>query len=199
MTKGRTDRYGLCCFQRSESYDSNNNKILLTIASYSGGTQFAYVEVFSIVMSEGGRLQTDLPVICSRSMSVLNLTQSIRENQQFIREVEELSGENINSCYQCGKCTAGCPVALEMDYTPRQIIRMVQLGMKEEVLKCSTIWLCASCVTCTARCPREVDLAKIMDALRILARREGFAPIQNLIHVNMCFLSHMYSKIAKLR
>lgn len=94
----------------------------------------------------------------------------------FLKAVEETSGEDINLCYQCGKCSAGCPICFEMDYTPNQVVRMVQLGMKDEVLSSSAIWLCASCLTCTTRCPREVDLAAMMDALRRLSIRENIVP-----------------------
>lgn len=95
-----------------------------------------------------------------------NSVSSLRE------EVEKESGENTFSCYQCAKCSAGCPIAIEMEYLPNQIIKMVQLGMEERVLSSRTIWLCAGCETCITRCPREVDLAKIMDALRIIAHRK---------------------------
>ena len=92
-------------------------------------------------------------------------------NSEFVREVEAESRTKSLQCYQCGKCSAGCPIASEMDYLPSQIIRMVQLGMEEQALSSRTIWLCAGCETCTTRCPREVDLAKVMDALRIIALR----------------------------
>jgi heterodisulfide reductase subunit C len=95
--------------------------------------------------------------------------------RSFGETVSELSGEDIYSCYQCGKCTAGCPVAPEMSHTPNQIIRLIQLGLKEEVLASLTIWLCASCETCTTRCPKEVDIAKIMDTMRIMSVKEGYA------------------------
>lgn len=90
----------------------------------------------------------------------------------FLKAVEGISGEKVSHCYQCGKCSAGCPIAYEMEYTPNQIIRMVQLGMEKAVLSSNTMWLCASCLTCTVRCPREIDIAEIMDALRRLAYRK---------------------------
>ncbi|NIQ78825.1 MAG: heterodisulfide reductase subunit C, partial [Anaerolineae bacterium] len=87
----------------------------------------------------------------------------------LLREVEQKGARNVSACYQCGKCTAGCPVAYEMDYTPNQIIRGVQLGMREMVLSSRAIWLCAACETCSTRCPQEADPAAVMDALRHIA------------------------------
>lgn len=92
---------------------------------------------------------------------------------EFLRQVEGASGQNVAACYQCGKCTAGCPVAFAMDYPPNQIIRGVQLGMRDVVLSSRTIWVCAACETCSTRCPQEVDPAGVMDALRRIAYAEG--------------------------
>ena len=96
--------------------------------------------------------------------------------RKFAEQIEEICGERISLCYQCGKCSAGCPVAYAMDYLPNQITRFVQVGLMDKAMKSSTIWICASCQTCSVRCPRGIDLAKIMDALRILAKREGVIP-----------------------
>ena len=86
------------------------------------------------------------------------------------------SGLNIQDCYQCQKCSAGCPVAFAMDYKPNQVMQMVLLGMKERVLSCKTIWVCASCYTCSTRCPNDIDIAGVMDWLRQSALREGVPP-----------------------
>jgi len=91
----------------------------------------------------------------------------------FLARVEELSGQSIWACYQCGCCSAGCPVAEEMDLLPNQVIRYVQLGFEDELMKAKTIWLCASCFQCHARCPRGIDISKIMDALRQMALGAG--------------------------
>ena len=91
----------------------------------------------------------------------------------FIEKVEKKSGQRVCDCYQCGMCTGGCPVVFHMDYPPNQIMRMIQLGMRERVLSSKTIWVCASCFTCTTRCPKEVDLAEVMDTLRQMAHQEG--------------------------
>ncbi|MBF7084648.1 4Fe-4S dicluster domain-containing protein [Desulfallas sp. Bu1-1] len=106
-------------------------------------------------------------------MPAINLTSNVKDNLDFIMHVSKESGQPVQHCYQCGKCTAGCPVAFAMDYPPNRIIRMVQLGLKEHVLKSQAIWLCAYCSTCTSRCPRNVNLARVMDCLRGMARREG--------------------------
>jgi len=94
----------------------------------------------------------------------------------FVARVEEISGQDLLACNQCGKCSAGCPVVAAMDLLPNQVIRMAQLGM-EDVLECNTIWICASCLTCVARCPKGVDLPRLMEALRQIALRRGAAKL----------------------
>jgi len=96
----------------------------------------------------------------------------------FVKKVEEISGQDLLSCYQCGKCSAGCPMVFAMDILPNQIIRLAQLGLEEEIGKSKTIWLCASCITCGARCPRGVDLSKVMEALRLLTLRKSINNIE---------------------
>ncbi len=83
------------------------------------------------------------------------------------------SGENAYKCYQCKKCSTGCPVAEYADMHPAQIMRAVQLGMLDDVMASSFIWLCTGCETCTTRCPQSIDIAAIMDELRMIARRDG--------------------------
>lgn len=98
---------------------------------------------------------------------------SKRLSGDFAKKVKEISGEDILSCYQCGMCSAGCPIAFAMDLLPRQIIQLVQLGLEEDIAKSKTIWLCTSCLTCSVRCPRGLDLAKVMEALRLIRLRKN--------------------------
>ena len=86
---------------------------------------------------------------------------------EFVREIESISGERLLACNQCGKCSAGCPVAFSMDILPNQVIRLAQLGI-EDVLASQTIWTCASCLTCVSRCPKGIDLPRIMEAMRLV-------------------------------
>jgi len=108
----------------------------------------------------------------------LELKEEIRN--KFVKKVEELSGENLLACYQCGRCSGGCPSVPFMDLLPNQVIRLAQLGMKEEVLSSKTIWVCASCFTCFVRCPKGVDLAKVMEALRQIQLRQNIDYVEPL-------------------
>lgn len=85
----------------------------------------------------------------------------------------EVLAENPALCYQCGKCSAGCPVAEEMDMLPHQVMHAVSLGMKDRVLRTNTIWMCAGCYTCAVRCPNDIDVTTVMDGLRNEAVEQG--------------------------
>jgi heterodisulfide reductase subunit C2 len=85
----------------------------------------------------------------------------------FVTQVEMISGETLLACNQCGKCSAGCPVAFSMDILPSQVIRLAQMGI-EDVLDSQTIWTCAACLTCVTRCPKCIDLPRVMEALRLI-------------------------------
>ncbi len=94
-------------------------------------------------------------------------------HSDLLRRVEEISGQNVLACYQCGRCSAGCPSAGFMDELPNQIMRLVQLGLVREASHSETIWYCVACQTCYARCPKGVDIARAMEALREIALMES--------------------------
>ncbi|MDE3091395.1 MAG: 4Fe-4S dicluster domain-containing protein, partial [Chloroflexota bacterium] len=97
--------------------------------------------------------------------------------------------ENAYLCYQCVKCTSGCPLADEFDLAPNQVMRALQLGEDERVLNSKTIWLCASCQTCVTRCPQGIDLPRINDQLAMEAKKRGIKPkVQEIATFRQAFL-----------
>jgi heterodisulfide reductase subunit B len=91
------------------------------------------------------------------------------------RILDEL-GENVYLCYQCVKCTSGCPVGEYFDWQPNQVMRALQLGQEDVALQSQTPWLCAACQTCSTRCPQGLDIAAIMDFLTREALAQGYKP-----------------------
>lgn len=91
----------------------------------------------------------------------------------FAAAVARRSGQDIRSCYQCGNCAAGCPAGFAYDMQANQIMRGVQLGLKDLVLRSRSLWMCLSCSVCSLRCPNGIDVAAVMETLRHMAREEG--------------------------
>lgn len=111
---------------------------------------------------------------------------------EFLKDIETQTGIGVQSCYQCEKCFVGCPVAKFMDIPPNKINRMIQYGLRDRILKSSTIWLCASCETCVTRCPNGIDLPKLMDALKQFAKKEKMSLGQKKISIfHSVFLSNI--------
>ena len=102
--------------------------------------------------------------------------QAAEMGTSLLSEVVQKSGEKIQNCYQCQKCSAGCPVNFAMDILPNQMFRHIQYDHRDKVLSSKTIWLCASCHTCSTRCPNSIDIAKVMDTLRSISAQSGAAP-----------------------
>ncbi len=112
----------------------------------------------------------------------------------FLEEVIREGGVDIRACYQCQKCSAGCPVVSAMDIFPNQVIRQIQYGKREKVLGCRSIWICASCHTCSVRCPNDIDFAHVMDSLRHIALRSGVSAGEQEIPVfHQAFLDSIKS------
>lgn len=114
-----------------------------------------------------------------------------KESQTLADEIEKLTGINVLKCYQCGKCSAGCPVRVFMKVAPNKVVRLVQLGLDEEALKSETIWMCAGCLTCSTRCPQNFDLAKFMDALKEIAIKRGIITRKDILKFHKAFLKQI--------
>lgn len=102
--------------------------------------------------------------------------QAINKDASLQSEIFRISGEKIQNCFQCQKCSAGCPLSFAMDILPNQVFRHIQYGHKDKVLRSQTVWLCASCHTCSVRCPNSIDIAKVMDTLREISSKTGILP-----------------------
>lgn len=90
---------------------------------------------------------------------------AIKPSSDFAKEVKERSGVDLNLCNHCQSCACGCPFSESMDFLPNRVIRLVQLGLKEEVLQCSSIWICVGCNTCSVQCPNGIDISAITHTL----------------------------------
>ncbi|MDL2285545.1 4Fe-4S dicluster domain-containing protein [Desulfovibrio sp. OttesenSCG-928-F07] len=110
-------------------------------------------------------------------METVNLGKG---DADFTRQVESESGQNVSKCYQCGNCTAGCPMSFTYDYSVSRIMRLIQLGQKEKVLASRAIWMCATCEACTTHCPNNIEVAKVLDVCRSISRREGYKGVRNV-------------------
>jgi heterodisulfide reductase subunit C2 len=106
------------------------------------------------------------------------------------KELQLECGGKTSACFQCAKCTNGCPLTFAMDISPHRVVHFIQLGMAEEILNSDTIWVCASCETCTTRCPNDIDIAHVMDKLRQMSIKNGIKLSQKQVPVfHASFLS----------
>jgi heterodisulfide reductase subunit C len=97
-----------------------------------------------------------------------------KENLKLARDLQSLTGENVMLCYQCKKCTLGCPSAYAMRMRPHELMRAIQLGLAEEIYWSGTIWICLSCETCNTRCPQDINILRVIDGLRELSKQFGY-------------------------
>lgn len=98
---------------------------------------------------------------------------AVKVGRELFRDIKEFSGQNLTLCMQCGTCSASCTGKELMDLLPRKIMRMIQTGNAARALECRSIWICSTCLICAARCPRGIDVARVMEALRIINLRGG--------------------------
>ena len=110
-------------------------------------------------------------------MRAIDLSAISDADIQACEAIAAEAGVNLKDCYQCGKCTAGCPLADGMDLMPREVIRYLQIGAIGEVLSAKTPWICAQCVVCSSRCPQNVDICSTMRAVRLASKHAGKRPV----------------------
>ena len=117
----------------------------------------------------------------------------------FLAEVSRLSGQKVGLCFQCQKCSSGCPVAEYADLHPSQLLRVIQFGLRDRALGSAFIWLCSSCETCGARCPNGIRTAAVVDALREMAT-DTHAPERNTRLFHQAFLDSVrrYGRVHEL-
>ena len=123
------------------------------------------------------------------SSAVQSLPLHSPQPPTLARRLGQELGVNVFACYQCKRCSAGCPTAFAMDRPPHELVRALQMGHDELVLNSRTAWLCSSCEMCSTRCPQEVDPARVMDGVKILCGREAITPaVPSVAAFNRTFL-----------
>ena len=124
---------------------------------------------------------------------VMKIRKQVSENG-LIGTVEKMSDVDLSLCYQCKKCSNGCPLAKLTRVSPSELVRRLQLGAGDELLESDLIWMCLSCETCYARCPMGINTASVIDALRVLALEKATSkPIGDMPRFNRIFLSMVRS------
>jgi heterodisulfide reductase subunit C len=103
-------------------------------------------------------------------------------NEKFLLKLKARNID-VNACYQCGRCSAGCPIGDFFDLNVMEVVRLASYGQEERLLNSHTIWLCAACETCATRCPNGIEIAGLMDVLRELGLRKGITPAEPRIPV----------------
>jgi len=114
----------------------------------------------------------------------MNQTIKLFRDDELKNRIIKKTGGELLKCYNCGTCTAGCPVSQIRDFNPRRVLRKINLGLNVD----EDIWPCVSCFTCNARCPNGIDIAKVMDALRIEIQKDKRAGKHANVIFNRAFL-----------
>ncbi len=132
------------------------------------------------------------PCLSNFEFSESDMTITISKNKtarSIAQRVREITGVDLSVCYQCRKCTSGCPVSGMAKCPPSEMMRRLHLDMGDELLDSDILWMCVSCETCSTRCPMGIDVAAVMDALRKIAMERGAAKGEgNVPLFNQAFL-----------
>jgi heterodisulfide reductase subunit C len=122
-------------------------------------------------------------------------------NLGLSRDLQAMTGENVMLCYQCKKCTLGCPSAYAMRMKPHELMRAAQLGLAEEIYWSGTIWICLSCETCNTRCPQDINILRVIDGLREMSKElEYYNPYPALPALHRIFMTFVkrFGKVYEL-
>ncbi len=104
---------------------------------------------------------------------MIELTKTLEDGRELVAEIERRTGQNLAACYQCGTCTSTCTANMAFDYPPHVMIRMLQLGMVDQVMSSHTAQLCYDCMTCSSRCPVRIDVADVIETAKNMADERG--------------------------
>ena len=114
-----------------------------------------------------------------------------KPGRKLAERIAKDAGVKLHECYQCGKCSAGCPMAHAMDIMPRQLVHYMKLGKMDEVLESKTIWLCATCHTCVDRCPHSINIPGLMEQSRMEAKKQGSIAVKEVDKFTDIFLGNV--------
>lgn len=127
-------------------------------------------------------------------MRTVDLSQVSDQARDASTALAARAGVDLKDCYQCGKCSAGCPMVQGMDLMPREVLRLLQLGLLDEVLQAKTPWLCAQCEVCASRCPQEIQIAALMREVRYASKAAGYQPYPESDKFDDLFIAGVRSK-----
>ena len=116
-----------------------------------------------------------------RSSQAFPEKQPVSDQESLSSKIKNACGFNPANCYQCGKCSAGCPMTSEMDLKTHEIIRLLQIDCGDRLFASDAIWMCLTCETCTTRCPNKFDPAAVIDTLREIALEKSASGIPHRI------------------
>lgn len=120
------------------------------------------------------------------------MTEKILDSApKLSQKIAEAAGVVLHECYQCGKCSAGCPMTESMDVQPRQVVRLLQLGLADELMRSKTIWLCASCHMCVDRCPNSINLPGLIEHARYEAKKRKLCAVTEVDKFNDIFIENI--------
>lgn len=126
-------------------------------------------------------------------MGTINLSGVNSDDLDTARRIAGRAGVSLSDCYQCGKCSAGCPMSESMDLPPQQVMRALQMGLVDKALRAKAPWICAGCMVCSARCPQNIEIADVMREVR----RESHARKRPRVRESNVFETQFIDNIAK--